>query len=222
MNFLGGYNITRFLVRLTCPFNIKTYVGKEMRNKELWLIIALFVFLSGSKSEARDKWFLSVYGGQVTDTAFNEVVRFQTKYEDYYLVALALGRELWSYKEIITLEAEGQIVQHFEGKAHQEFNAVFNLRFLPFPWDDYIDTSIAIGNGISYATQDPEFEIEKADDNLTSQILYYLMLEIVFQLPKESRWGIFTRIHHRSSLFGLIDGVFAASNYVCVGVRYRF
>jgi hypothetical protein len=187
-----------------------------------YLTVLTVVLFTTNDSAAEDKWFLSVYGGQVSDTAFNEVIRLNTKFEDYYLAAVALGKELWSYQKALTLEAEGQIVQHFKGKEHQEFNAVLILRWLPFPWDDYLDTSIAFGNGISYATRDPEFEINEADDNVTSQTLYYLMLEIVFALPGESRWGVFTRVHHRSSVFGLIDGVFAASNYVCAGLRYSF
>ncbi len=193
-----------------------------MKPKTSWMIIAAVMLLNAGAADVEAKWFVSVYGGQVSDTAFNEVVRFQTQFEDYYLAAVALGRELWSYKEVVAIEAEGQIVQHFKGKAHQEFNAALILRWLPFPWDDYLDTSLAIGNGLSYATRDPEFEIETADDNLTSQTLYYLMLEVVFSLARESKWGVFTRIHHRSSVFGLVDGAFAASNYVCAGIRYRF
>jgi len=186
------------------------------------LAAAALVFVASDASGAGDRWFLSVYGGQLSDTAFNEVIRFNTQFENYYLAAVALGKELWSYRETLALEAEGQAVQHFEGKDHQEFNALLILRWLPFPWDNYIDTSIAFGNGISYATRDPEYEEKEADDNVTSQWLYYLMLEIVFSLPEEPSWAVFTRVHHRSSVFGLIDGVFAASNYVCVGLRYRF
>lgn len=179
-------------------------------------------FMSGKPVEARDKWFFSLYGGQVSDTAFNEIIRFNTQFEDYYLAAVALGKELWSYRDTVALEAEGQVVQHFKGKAHQEFNAVLSLRWLRFPWNAYLNTSIAFGNGISYATRDPEFEEKEADDHITSQTLYYLMLEIAFALPSEPSWSIFTRIHHRSSVFGLIEGAFSASNYVCTGVRYRF
>jgi len=186
------------------------------------LTVLAAVLFPANDLNAEDRWFLSVYGGQVSDTAFNEIIRFKTEFEDYYLAAVALGKEVWSYRKTLSLEAEGQIVQHFKGKEHQEFNAALNLRWLPFPWDDAIDTSIAFGSGISYATRDPEFEEKEADDNVTTQTMYYLMLEVAFALPGESHWGVFTRVHHRSSVFGLIDGVFAASNYVCAGIRYTF
>jgi len=195
---------------------------KIIPNGLFYVTLLTAVLFTAIPSEAGGDWFLSVYGGQVSDTAFNEVIRFDTKFEDYYLAAVALGKELWSDRKYLALEAEGQVVQHFKGKAHQEFNAALNLRWLPFPWDDYIDTSIALGSGISYATRDPEFEINEADDNVTSQWMYYLMLEVVFALPGDTPWGVFTRVHHRSSVFGLIDGVFAASNYVCAGIRYTF
>lgn len=180
------------------------------------------LLLAADVSAGEDGWFISVYGGQASDTAFNEVLRLKTRFEDYYLAAVALGKELGKYKNRVALEAEGQIVQHFKGKAQQEFNAALILRWLPFPWDDYLDTSIAFGNGLSYATRDPEFEEKTADGNETSQILYYLVAEVAFGLPGDSHWSVFTRVHHRSSVFGLIEGEFAASNYVCAGIRYRF
>jgi hypothetical protein len=195
-------------------------------NKKKFCLIAIMSLLIISISErsgADDGYFLSLYGGQVSDTQFNAIVRGILDYQDYYLVACALGKELAVYKDKVGIEMEGQIVKHINGKEHWEFNPVLTLRWLPFPWDDKVETSFAWGNGLSFASQTPEFEVEDSSHNdETSQVLYYLMVEIDFAVPNVSKWRVFSRIHHRSSVFGIIDGVMAGSNYVTFGVRYHF
>jgi hypothetical protein len=183
----------------------------------------LLVISIVEKSDADDDYFLSLYSGQASDTQFNAIIRGIVDYKDYYLVAGTLSKELGVYKDKIGIEAEGQIVKHIIGQVHWEFNPVLTLRWLPFPWDDTIDTSFAWGNGISYATQEPVFEIEESSrTDETSQWLYYFMVEMAFVLPDKPNWSFFSRIHHRSSIFGVIDGLMTGSNYVTFGIRYYF
>jgi hypothetical protein len=195
-------------------------------NRRLFCLIAiaplLFISIAGTAS-ADDGYFLSLYGGQVSDTQFNAIIRGIVDFKDYYLIAGALGKELMVYKDKVGIEVEGQIVKHIEGKEHWEVNPVLTLRWLPFPWDKKVDTSFAWGNGFSYASEEPEFEVEESSHtHRTSQVLYYFMVEWVFSLPDVPKWSVFSRIHHRSSVFGLIDGVMAGSNYVTFGLRYHF
>lgn len=196
-----------------------------MRSKTIYrfAVIAILVLSFFGTSEADDGYFLSLYGGQVSNTQFHAIARGILDYEDYYLVALALGKELGVYQEKVGIEVEGQTVKHINGTEHWEYNAALNLRWLPFPWDDIVDTSFAWGNGFSYATQEPEFEIERSSQTgETSKWLYYFLVEWEFVHPEIPNWGVFTRIHHRSSVFGLIDGLIAGCNYVTFGVRYHF
>ena len=189
----------------------------------LFVVVLLLVILIAEKSAADDEYLLSFYGGQVSDTQFNAIVRGILDYKDYYLVALALGKEVAVYKDKVGIEIEGQIVKHIHGSEHWEFNPVFTLRWLNFPWDDTLDTSFGWGNGLSFATEPPEFEVrESSHGERTSQVLYYFMVEWVAAFPNMSHWSVFSRIHHRSSVFGIIDGLMAGSNYVTFGVRYHF
>ena len=96
----------------------------------------------------------------------------------------ALSREAGSYKDAVTIEVEGQVGQHLKGKTHLEFNIALVLRWLRPPWGNYVDTSLSIGNGLSSATRDPEFELETIDEHTTNQVLYYLMLEGSHQLSE--------------------------------------
>jgi hypothetical protein len=182
----------------------------------------LLVLLTGTTACADDSWFVSLYGGQFSNTALNEIVRFGTDFENSYIYVLSLGKELGRYKELVSVEMEGQVGQHVGLQSHTETNAAFTLRWLKFPWDRYLDTSLAFGNGLSYAFEDPPLEIREGNEGRTSKWLYYILAEMAFKVPRTQGWEFFLRAHHRSSVFGAIDGLFTASNFVGAGLRYRF
>jgi hypothetical protein len=180
------------------------------------------IFLPAKPSHAAERWFTSIYAGQYSNTALNEIVRLNTDFERSHVYVLSLGKELGTYKDIIGYEVEGQAAWHSGMQHHEELNCSFTLRWLPFIWDRYIDTSFAFGNGLSYATSDPELEIREGDEQDTNQLLYYILVEMAFALPRQPQWDLFVRIHHRSSVFGLIGNITTGSNFVGLGLRYKF
>jgi hypothetical protein len=95
-------------------------------------------------------------------------------------------------------------------------------RWTRFPWDDVLDTSVAFGQGVSFASKVPEVEPRADRDEESRRLLNYLMVEVALAPPGDSRWSAVTRIHHRSGVFGLYGGVNGGSNFVGLGVRYRF
>ena len=175
--------------------------------------------MSCDKAWAGDQGYMGVYAGRAVYDTLKEVLS-DREYADSYAVALLVGRDLTGYKHYLSLEAEGQLVKHFGDMNHFEINALVVLRWLPFPWDRYLDTSFAVGEGLSYATEDPKIEVEK--HGRTSKLLNYLMFELAASLPKYPQWTYFLRVHHRSGVFGLFDGVSGGSNLVGAGVRYDF
>ncbi len=102
---------------------------------------------------------------------------------------------------------------------HFELNAILIYRWLKFPWDHILDTSLAIGDGLSYASQKPIIELKKQK---TSRLLNYLMVEIAFNYPNYPKLELFTRIHHRSGIYKLINNVSGGSNFLALGIRYQF
>ena len=166
------------------------------------------------------RWFVSLYRGQASDDKAREVLALNADYVDSYFCAFAAGRKFANYRGYIDFEAEVQIVKHFDLQDHFEFNALFIIRWLPFPWDEYLDTSFAFGDGFSYATKYPEIEVQEEGE--TSKILNYFMFELAFVIPEQPNWSVFIRLHHRSGVFGLIDGVHGGSNATGIGFRYTF
>jgi len=167
----------------------------------------------------RPKWFVTVYGGAHAQDDIGDVFTFNAKFEDNdYIAVLALAREFWHYKEYISFEVEGQIGKHFNNDTFWEFNGLIIGRWHAFPWNKYVDTSIAVGDGLSYYTE--VSKVEKEDDGDAQKTLNYLMFELALGLPQYPRWDLVVRIHHRSSIFGLYGA--GGSNYVCGGIKFSF
>jgi|LGVF01.1.fsa_nt_gb hypothetical protein len=188
-------------------------------NSVLFLLGLVLLLGSHCQAMADDSWFVSLYGGRASyddlANAFSE-----KDFVDSYVAVLAVGKGLADYKHYLRLEGEGQVAKHWGEQDHFEFNALLGLRWLPFPWDRYLDTSFAMGAGLSYATDEPEIEVEKNDR--TARLLGYLMFELAMVVPRQPNWTLFARVHHRSGAFGLFDGVSGGSNVVGAGLRYTF
>ena len=165
------------------------------------------------------KWFFTFYGGAYTQSELEDDLVFDLHFaDDTYIIVGALARELWRYEDFISFEVEGQLGKYF-GQEHQgQINGLIIARWLKFPWDKYVDTSFAVGDGLSYNTHTSD--VEKDDDEDAGRWLNYLMFEVTLGLPKYPRWDFVYRIHHRSSVRGRIGA--GASNFVTVGFKYAF
>lgn len=168
-------------------------------------------------------WALTAYYGVLTDDTLSDVFTFDADYDsNYRFLTFALSKRMKSIDPGIDIEAEGQIANHIEGQDHIEFNGLIVARWQRFPWDRHVDTSVAVGAGLSYATERPPYEIEKKDGD-TRRLLGYLMFELTFGLNAIPRWDVVTRIHHRSGAWGVFgDGVRGASNAITLGIKHHF
>ena len=191
---------------------------------QLALILLLFLlcltYILCKSAYAEDDWALTLYGSRLTADNLGETLTFKAKYEDSYLVVLSVSKSVLSFRELIDIEIEGQAVKHFGDQNHWEVNGLSVIRWLPFPWDVFIDTSIAAGAGLSYATETPQIEAIGVDH--TPKLLGYLMLEFAFSLPNSPKYLFVARVHHRSGADGLFDGRLDASNAIGCGIRYIF
>jgi len=167
---------------------------------------------------------LTVYGGQFVDNSLpNDLLVFQDfDPVDSYIATVAYSQQI-AVRDSYRWETEEQFVQHFGEQDHQELNALILFRWTRFPWDKSLKTTFAIGEGLSYAVETPALEKElEANDGGTNQWLNYLLLELTFAAPSWKNWSIVGRVHHRSGVFGLFDGVDGGSNILALGLRYDF
>ncbi|MBV9576535.1 MAG: hypothetical protein JO149_07915 [Gammaproteobacteria bacterium] len=101
-----------------------------------------------------------------------------------------------------------------------ELDPYLALRWTHLPWNQYVNTSFAFGEGISYASSVPALE-KKGNDN-TKRLLNLLIFEATFALPHYPQWQLVARIHHRSGAYGLYHAGNSGSNDVGFGIKYLF
>ena len=194
----------------------------KMKKWIVLLIVCVCVvnFGTGKCHAEEGKWFVSGYVAQATKNSLNHMIRFDIDLIDYYMAYVAVGKEFFVYKDKFNLEFEFQLAEHWKHQEYEEVNAVMIFRWLKFPWDRYLDTSVAFGDGLSYAFEDSELEDLRHEK--TTKFLNYLKLEWAFNMPSYPDWVLFLQIYHRSGMFGTFDGVYGASNLIGAGIKYRF
>ena len=167
-------------------------------------------------------WGFAVYTVWLSSDQLGDVLLAQSKLQRQQLWVAALSRKVGSLGRHVDVEVEGQIGKHSGSiQHHWEVNALGALRWKTFPWNNYLNTSAAAGLGLSYATEDPQFEIQAHERS--NRLLAYIMVELTASLPKIPRWLAFARIHHRSSAYGTFENdIEGASNSFGFGIRYRF
>jgi hypothetical protein len=191
-----------------------------------YVLVALGVLvsetpLSAAEPEDRGGAF-TVYAGRITDApAWHDLVTKpqDTGFVDAYIAVAAMSLEFAKFREgAWVLEGESQVGYNFGDQHHWEFNVAAMPRWRRFPWNHYVDTSVAFGLGLSWATEIPEVEV--ALEGESHQLLVYWVIDVTVG-PPNSRWAASIRLHHRSPAFGTF-GDDGGMNAPSLGVRYSF
>jgi hypothetical protein len=184
-------------------------------------VITLFPAKNHSAETDERKWSVFAYGGQWSDNPIGKILLFQTKFENSYVWAAGISRKIIDITDDLLIEAELGAARHTGLQDHFELNASFNLRWHNFPWDNFVNTSIAYGLGPSYANRRPP--VEESSRQKPAHVLVFMPLEITLAPPKQHNlpWEFIVRVHHRSGAFGVVSDA-KGSNFVTVGLRYRF
>ena len=168
-------------------------------------------------------WAVTVYSGPLTSQTSSKIFG-NADFGHAGIVAFAGAKELGSvWRNQLAFELEAQAVQHFGKQTHFELNPiVFIARWRNFPWNKTLPTTLAIGDGLSIATETPKLEVKRRGRKDTSKVLNYVMAELTLSLPEYPRWAAVARYHHRSGMFGVFNGVHDASTAVAAGLKYWF
>ncbi len=187
-----------------------------------FLVIFLTASLAWGESESDapgdKRWFVSAYYGIYTSKTFiRTLLIFPLETEEFHFLALGVGKDLYRWKDF-SLEMEGIVAHHYGehmrvSQKYEEFVITFNLRYQNLPWDKYLKTTLAVGDGLSYAT-------EKVYHEESRNLLNYLMAEATFALPQYPDISFVYRLHHRSGMWGVLGT--GGSNFYTLGLCYRF
>lgn len=101
-----------------------------------------------------------------------------------------------------------------------EFDPSIQFRWANFPWNDYVNTSFMLAEGMSYDTAIPS--VEKKQKSNTKHLLNFMVVEVTAACPHHPRLQFVGRIHHRSGAYGLYQAGNTGSNDLTLGIRYLF
>lgn len=187
------------------------------------IIISIILILISSGITYTEDYYFSAYWAKNSPDRFMDIIRYlNPEFRKSYLISVT-GGHIIQRKESFNIEFEMQSVLHYGKQHHLEINSVIIARWMNFPWDKWLDTRIAFGEGLSYAFRIPHLEPRKdplAEES--ARLLNYLLLELEFILPGCKNLSTFIRIHHRSGVLGLFSGVIGGSNFIGTGLRYYF
>ena len=182
-------------------------------------LVALLPLASATGAFAEEtEWAVTLLGGRYSGKEFRDIFDGDG-FKDSYTAGLSISYQFTDWGKHMRWELEGQMLQHFGEQKMVEFVGSINVRWITFPWDRYLDTSVAFGGGLSVTSEVPELEKRDPRSSEAATLLHYLLLEAAVGLPN-SDWSLVGRIHHRSGIFGLFSH--SGSNLLEIGVRYRF
>jgi len=171
-----------------------------------------------TEAKSANPWYMTLVGGVYSGSQLLEIPA-RLDLRDSYTFGVSVSKQFAEWTRYIRFEGELQVIKHFGDQNHWEFTGSVNARWVVFPWNRYVETTAAFGEGLSWATEIPALEKADPTNSANRQLLNYILLEVTFAIP-ESPWSLVTRIHHRSGVFGLFGH--SGSNVLDAGIRYRF
>jgi hypothetical protein len=199
--------------------------------KKMWCFILLsFALIFSVNSHAFDKVFIQGYYGRVADMSlqnFFESPGRITDFKDANMASFGCGGENLFWNDRFTLGGELNGSYHWGYKSQEfgEISAAFFLRWYKFPWQTKIFKSVSIGDGLSFVTDYPKYEIDfgggKGENAMKEKWLNYLFIEVAFGVSDQ--FDFFLRLHHRCTAWGIVGSPDNGGvTFPSLGIRYTF
>jgi len=175
-----------------------------------------------------------IFGGWVTETDFTTVVSqpWTVQLNDVGVAGTSYSHRLGTLNELLgefavgsfgnyfAIEAEGGIAGRFGDESLGEGWVGLYLRYDGLPWNDIVYTTFASNIGLSILTEVSEFELSR--EGKATELLHYFSPELTFADPENKNLELVLRVHHRSGIFGVFDGISTGSTFISTGIRMRY
>jgi hypothetical protein len=211
------------------------------RQASAWLVLALGLNAAAVQAgtPSADGVFdsVSVYAGQGADHNLRElpglILTGRLDWDKSYFTGLALGKDRGtlgqSFKSLQSTPFasfrhgyEVVLVQHRGLQSNAELGAAYMLR-TPDLQMGPLGVNFAAGAGLSYALGTPSYEDgPKGDPERRYRLQLLALFELELRLRGLDNISVITRVHHRSGVYGLIAPQNVGSNFLAVGLRYKF
>jgi hypothetical protein len=179
--------------------------------------------LASNAQEQKTPWSVGVYAGKYYDTEPAGFLEGRAGFLEQYLVAVTASKPVWQSQTLpLALEIDAMVGQQGGISSLTEIAVAPTLRWSGFPWRDVLRTDVRLAPlGISYTTQ--VSPLERGTDGQGSRMLNWLFIETAFSLPGKNTQEVFLRLHHRCTIYDLLNNFGAnGEDFFTVGVRRRF
>lgn len=169
-------------------------------------------------------WSIGGYAGQHYDTAPAWILEGDARFAKQYIVAITASKTVWRAEILpLSLEIDGMIGHQSGVATMQEIGIAPVMRWDGFPWNETLRTGLRLAPlGISYTTSISPLERGPVTGK-GSRTLNLLLIELGFSLPSMSSNEVFVRLHHRCSIYNLMNDYGAnGEDFLAFGYRYRF
>lgn len=188
---------------------------------------------------AADRFFdsVSVYAGQGVNHNLKElpgrIATGRLDWDKSYFTALGFGKVRGMLgQNFNSLQStpfasfrhgyEMVLVQHRGLQCDTELGAAYTLR-TPDLQMGPLGVNFMAGTGLSYALGTPSYEDgSKIDPERRYRLQFLGLFELEWHMHQFDNLSIITRTHHRSGVYGLIAPQHVGSNFLALGVRYKF
>jgi hypothetical protein len=176
-----------------------------------------------SPVDERGPLSIGLYAGELYKSEYLWVL-FKPKdiqFSSSYLVAANFDYRLYKFPGIpLQFEGEFDVAKRFHGADEVDIVLAPFLRWTSFPWNKFLYTNARLSAlGLSYATGVSSWELQNSGNSHGSNLQQFGSVEMTFAARENARSEVFVRVHHRSGIYGLINGVSGGSNYLSLGLR---
>lgn len=180
---------------------------------------------------------VAVYAGQGVNHNLNElpdrIATGRLNWDRTYFAALGLGKirgtldQSFDSLQDTPLGSfqhgyEMVLVQHRGLQSDTELGAAYTLRTSAVQIGS-LGVSLMAGAGLSYAFGNPSYEDgSRLDPGRRYHLQFLGLLGLEWRMRGFDNVSVHTRIHHRSGMYGLIAPQHVGSNFLALGVCYKY
>lgn len=181
------------------------------------------LLLSASAFCGERDWSMGGYAGQYYDSEPAGFNQGRATYLNQYLVALNASKTLWRADSLpLSVEVDGMLGYQFGLASLYEIALAPVLRWSSFPWKKILQTDMRVAPlGLSYTSM--LSPLERGTNDRGSQLLNFFMVELDFSLPEVKEKEVFLRLHHRCSLYDVLNDYGAnGEDFFVLGYRQYY
>jgi hypothetical protein len=196
----------------------------------LLMIVSLpIVAARTAPRDAPGYYAFMVYYGKMTRNTLGQVVGGECELDDQKLYSAELSyiftpdQGMRRYFGVLfqSIEANFNFTYHDDhGEPIYEFVPYLSFRWNKFPWNNYLKTSIGVGEGVSWMSHVSTREYANSVD--PQKILNYLSFEVTAAMACYPQLELVARSHHRSGVFGMYRANNSGSTALGLGLRWYF